>query len=102
MAKQKTYLIDSITDSIEAMLANASKKHKSITGCCILIEGDRFGILVPQYGSEKEKEKAVRKLIEVMLQNESACKEFARFVVPAYRYFEREKKKALKNVRVKE
>ena len=96
MAKLKKIYIDEIAAQTQAMLERASKKHKSITAYCLFLEGDHYHVLLPEYESPKEEEKAIRNIMEILLQRPEICKEFAKFVCPPARYFEREAKKAAK------
>lgn len=94
MAKLKKIYIDDIAKLTQAMLERASKKHKSVNAYCIFVEGDHFHALVPEYENEKEKEKEIRKLMEILIQHSDICDAFAQFVVPPARFHEREAKKS--------
>ena len=96
MAKIKKIYIDDIAALTQAMLERASKKHKSITAYCIFVEGDHFHVLTPEYENDKEKQKATRKLMDILITYPDICNQFASFVVPPAKFFEREAKKAAK------
>ncbi len=93
MAKLKKIYIDDIADLTQTMLERASKKHTSVNAYCIFVEGDHYHALIPEYESEKEKEKEIRRLMDILVQNPDICDAFAKFVVPPARFHEREAKK---------
>ena len=94
MAKElKKIYIDDIAAQTQTMLVRASKRHKSINAYCIFVEGDHFHVILPEYESEKEKKKATRLLMDVLVENKHICDAFAQFVVPPARYFERQARK---------
>ena len=94
MAKElKKIYIDDISKQTQEMLERASKKHKSITAYCIFVEGDHYHALTPEYESEKERIKATRKLMNVLIQRPDICDKFAEFVMAPARFHEREAKK---------
>ena len=97
MAELKKIYIDDIANLTKAMLENASKKHKSVIGYCIFVEGDHYCVLTPEYENEKEEDKTIRKLIHILVQRPDICEKFAQFVLPPARFHEREAKKAAKN-----
>ena len=94
MAKElKKIYIDDISKQTQEMLERASKKHKSVTAYCIFVEGDRYHALTPAYESEKERVRATRKLMNVLIERPDICDKFAEFVMAPARYHEREAKK---------
>ena len=94
MAKElKKIYIDDIAKQTQAMLERASKKHKSINAYCIFVEGDHYHALTPEYESEKERMKATRKLMNVLIERPDICDKFAEFVMAPARYHERQAKK---------
>ena len=97
MAELKKIYINDIANLTKAMLENASKKHKSVIGYCIFVEGDHYCVLTPEYENEKEEDKTIRKLIHILVQRPDICEKFAQFVLPPARLHEREAKKAAKN-----
>ena len=97
MAELKKIYIDDIANLTKAMLENASKKHKSVIGYCIFVEGDHYYVLAPEYESDKERDKTIRKLIHILVERPDICEKFAQFVLPPARLHEREAKKTAKN-----
>ena len=96
MAKElKKIYIDDIASLTQAMLERASKKHKSINAYCIFVEGDHYHALTPEYESEKERMKAVKKLMNALIQRPDLSEKFAEIVMAPARFHEREAKKAL-------
>jgi hypothetical protein len=98
MAKLQKIYIDDIAEMTQTMLERASKKHKSINAYCIFVEGNHYHALIPEYENEKEKEKQIRKLMDILVQNPAICDAFAKFVVPPARFHERQAKKKLRQL----
>lgn len=93
MAELKKIYITDIAKSTQTMLEKASKKHKSIVAYCIFIEGDHYHVLTPEYENDKEQDKTLRKLINILVERPDICERFAQFVVPPAKFHKREAKK---------
>ena len=96
MARElKTIYTKDIAEMTQVLLERATKKHKSIYAYCIFAEGDYFYAITPEYESEKEKMKAMKKLMNALIQRPDLCEKFAEFVTAPARFHEREAKKVV-------